>query len=195
MKQLFITLLLTIIGLKSFAQLNSDSSVHLSFKGVPINGTLEEYISQMRKTGFVYSGRNEGVAILEGEFASYPNCTVGVYTTKKDLVSKIIVHFPDLKSWSSLSSSYSYLKGLLTEKYGKPSEIVEKFQSYTPEDDGSKMIKVRLGACKYYSTYLTEKGTIQLSIETEGTVRCFVQLAYFDKINCEAVKKSALSDL
>lgn len=196
MRKLFSSLFLTMIALASFAQVKSDSSKHLSFKGVPIDGTLADYVLKMKKNGFTHKGTKDGIAILEGDFASYKNCIVGVSTLKqKDLVSKIAVMFPDRETWSSLSSNYFNLKDLLTEKYGKPSESVEEFQSYTPDDDGSKLTQVQLGACKYYTTYETEKGTIQLAIEHDGVTRCFVKLAYFDKINSEVVKKQALDDL
>jgi len=180
----------------SFAQVKADSSKHLSFKGVPIDGTLIQYVAKMKKSGFIHISTKDGTAILEGEFASYKNCFIGVSTLKqKDLVSKIVVIFPDRKTWSSLSSNYFTLKELLTVKYGNPSENIEEFQSYTPDNDGSKFLEVELGACKYYTIYETEKGTIQLSIEHEGVTSCFVKLAYFDKINNESVKKQALDDL
>jgi len=196
MKTTFFILVFTVIAMTSFAQLKSDSSKHLTFKGVPINGTLAEYVLKMKKNGFIHKGTKDDIAILEGDFASYNKCIVGVSTIKQmDLVSKIAVLFPDLDTWSSLSSNYYDLKELLTEKYGKSSESVEKFQSYTPEDDGSKIIQVKLGACKYYTNYETEKGTIQLSIEHESVTRCFIKLVYFDKINSESLKKQALDDL
>jgi hypothetical protein len=133
---------------------------------------------------------------LEGDFASYKNCTVGVSTLKaKDLVCKIKVLFPDLENWSSLSSNYFNLKDMLTEKYGRPAESKEKFQSYTADNDGSKMISVLLGYCKYYTIYETDKGTIELSIEQIDYKRSFVKLTYFDKINGETIKKDALNDL
>jgi hypothetical protein len=133
---------------------------------------------------------------LEGDFASYKNCTVGVSTLKsKDLVSKIIVLFPDLEIWSSLSSNYFNLKEMLTEKYGQPAESKEVFQSDTPDNDGSKMTYVQLGHCKYYTIYETDKGTIELSIEQIDNTRTFVKLAYFDKINGETIKQDALKDL
>lgn len=180
----------------SFSQAKSDTSKHLTFKGVPIDGTLADYILKMKKGGFTYKGTKDGVSILEGDFASYKNCFVGVSTLKqKDLVSKIVVLFPDRDTWSSLSSNYFNLKELLIEKYGKPSESVEEFPSYTPDDDGSKLTQVQLGACKYYTIYETEKGSIQLTIEHSGVTRCFVKLAYFDKINGETIKKQALDDL
>lgn len=183
----------TILAL--FAQSKSDSSKHLSFKGVPIDGKLAAYVEKMKKTGFTHKGTKDGLAMLEGEYASYKNCIVGVSTLKqKDLVSKIVVLFPNRETWSSLSSNYFTLKELLTEKYGTPSEIVERFSSDV-DDDGSKMTLAKLGSCNYQTTYLTDKGTIQLNIEHDSEMHCFVKLAYFDKINGEAVKKQALDDL
>lgn len=196
MKRVFSTLFLLAIVLASTAQNKSDSSKHLAFKGVPIDGTLAEYVAKMKKVGFTHKVTKDGVAILEGDFASYKSCIVGVSTLKKkDLVSKIVVMFANRDTWSSLSTNYYNLKELLTEKYGSPLESIEEFQTYTPEDDGSKMTQVKLGSCKYFATFETEKGTIQLKIENDEVSHCFVKLAYFDKINSEAVKKQALDDL
>lgn len=197
MKKVMLLFCISLSLISSIVQAQStDTSIHLSFKGVPIDGALSEYVIKMKKNGFTHRGTEDGVAMLEGDFASYKNCVVGVSTLKqKDLVNKIAVLFPDRESWSLLSSNYYNLKEMLTEKYGKPSESVEKFQSYTPSTDGSKFTQVQLGACKYFSNYETPKGTIMLSIEHEGVTRCFVKLAYFDKINSEIIKKEAIKDL
>lgn len=199
MKKVFSLLLFTVTVITCFAQIKSDSSIHLTFKGVPINGTLDEFVLKMKKSGFTHTTTKDGIAILEGDFASYKSCIVGVSNLKtKDLVSKIAVLFPDLDTWSTLSSNYFNLKEMLTEKYGKPSDVVEKFDvpSYSqPKDDQSKMYKVKFDNCKYNSTWQTDKGEIQLSIDHDGVTRCFVKLAYFDKINSEVVKKQALDDL
>lgn len=177
----------------TFAQ----TSEHLAFKGVPIDGTLNEYVKKMEQSGFTTLGIKDGVAMLKGDFASYIGCTIGVVTLKeKDLVSKITVIFPAQKTWSFLASNYFNLKELLTEKYGQPSESVEKFSSYEPEDDGSKMIKVNLDDCKYITTYETDKGSIQLSIQKGDAISgAFVTLAYFDKINSNIIKTKAKDDL
>jgi hypothetical protein len=192
----FITLIFTLAVAISFGQVKPDSSKHLSFKGVPIDGTLTEYVAKMKESGFTHKSTKDGTAILEGDFAAYKNCTVGVSTlTQKDLVSKIVVNFPACETWSSLSSNYFNLKELLTEKYGKPSKSIEEFQSYTPDDDGYKISKVKMDACKYHTTFETKKGTIQLAIGNIKSRSCFVTLAYFDKINSESIKKQALDDL
>ena len=197
MKTIITSLFSIIIFITSFAQNNVDSEKHLKFKGVPIDGTLNEYVSKMKNSGFTLTGTEDGVAMLKGDFAGYKGCVLGVATLKgKDLVSKITVIFPERETWSFLSSNYYYLKELLTEKYGEPTEIVEKFDTYSePEDDNSKMHQVVMNNCKYYTTYESENGTIQLSIENNGFSSSFVMLSYFDKINSEIIRQKAIDDL
>ena len=193
MRTKIFTLIFALTTTLTFAQ----TSEHLAFKGVPIDGTLNEYVKKMESSGFTMIGAKDGVAMLRGDFASYSGCTVGVLTLKeKDLVSKITVIFPAQKSWSFLSSNYFNLKEMLTEKYGQPSESVEKFSPNEPEDDGSKMIEVNLDGCKYITTYETDKGSIQLSIQKGDALGgAFVTLAYFDKINSSIIKAKAKDDL
>jgi hypothetical protein len=194
MKKIITSLIVAFIAISSFAQIQSSS--HLTFKGVPIDGTLNEYVSKMKQNGFTHISTEDGVAMLNGDFAAYKNCIVGVATLKqKDLVSKITVIFPESDTWSLLSSNYFSLKEMLTEKYGKPSDSVEKFDGLEPRDDNSRMYQVKFDNCKYYTTYIMDKGKIQLSIEHDEVIRCFVMIAYFDKINSEIIKAKAIDDL
>lgn len=194
MKKIILSLMVALTTLTSFAQTESP---HLSFKGVPINGTLNEYVQKMKQKGFAYLGTEEGVAFLKGDFAAYKGCMVGVSTLKqKDLVSKITVIFPQRETWGALSNNYFSLKEMLTEKYGKPADEIEEFQSYSePRDDGSKMTNVQLGRCKYVTVFETPKGEIDLSFDHANVTECFVRLSYFDKINGDAVKAQAMDDL
>ena len=197
MKKVVITAIIVFSTIISQAQVSADKSAHLLFKGVPIDGTLNEYVLMMEKNGFSHIGTENGAAMLKGDFASFKNCIVGVATQKqKDLVSQITVVFPDCDTWSSLYSNYLTLKELLTEKYGKPSNIVEKFQTTSrPEDDNSKFYEVQFDRCKYYTIFETEKGTIQLSIEHVDVSRCFVMLTYWDRINGKSIRDKAIDDL
>lgn len=197
MKTIFSSILCLLIIATSFAQNNSDSNEHMTFKGAPIDGTLNDYVLKMKNSGFTHVGTENGIAILKGDFAGYKGCIVGVATLKqKDLVSKIIVILPESDTWSSLSSNYYNLKELLTEKYGEPSDVVEKFDTRTePRDDNSKMYEVGMNRCKYYTTYKTENGSIQLSIENDGFATSSVRLSYFDKINSKIIREKAKGDL
>ena len=195
MKAKFLTILFAIISITSFAQ--NQKAEHLIFKGVPIDGTLAEYVSKMKQNGFNHVSTEDGTAILNGDFAGYKACVVGVSTLKqKDLVHKIAVVFPEKETWSTLFGNYSSLKELLTEKYGNPSEVVEKFDGAEyaqPKDDNKKMFMVKLDNCRYHSIWHTEKGDIELSIGHD--IKCFVTLDYFDKVNGGIVREKAKDDL
>jgi hypothetical protein len=195
MKTKFLTLFFAFTTLLTFAQ----SSEHLYFKGVPIDGTLDEYVSKMKQNGFINLTTEDGTSLLSGDFAGYKDCIVGVSTLKQiDLVYKIGVLFPEKDTWSTLSGNYFDLKQMLIEKYGKPSDVVEKFDapSYSqPKDDNAKMYEVQFDRCKYYSIWQTDKGIIQLSIDHNSVISCFVKLAYFDKINSDIINAKAKDDL
>lgn len=194
MKKIFFLLFFAILSFVSLAQADSE---HMTFKGVPIDGTLSEYIQKMKQKGFTHVGTEDGIAMLTGDFAAYKDCLIGVATLKqKDLISKITVVFSPCETWFALASNYFSLKEMLTKKYGKPLECVEKFQSYSqPKDDNTKMYEVQFDRCKYYTIWQTEKGNIELSISHTGVTSCFVKLAYFDKINGEIIEAEAMDDL
>ncbi|MBQ6072050.1 MAG: hypothetical protein IKQ75_00240 [Bacteroidales bacterium] len=171
---------------------------HLSFKGVPINGTLQEYTNAMVKAGFHYEGTQDGVSILSGDFAGYKGCTVGVSTLKNlDVVSRIAVLFPNKDTWSAVLGDYEHLKAMLTEKYGTPSDSQERFKNYTGNYDNS-LVMYALEDDEYvwYTTFTTELGDIELTIMagTEYGTAC-VRLSYYDKANSEKVHSAAMDDL
>ena len=181
--------------MSTFAQ----TSEHMSFKGVPIDGTLNEYVAKMKQSGFQYLGAEDGTALLNGDFAGYKNCHVAVTTLKKiDLVHKIGVIFPNQETWSRLSSNYSDLKQMLTEKYGNPNDEAELFDVkpyQLPLDDNMKMHQVGMDNCKFYTVWKTGKGDIELSIDHSGFTSCFVKVVYFDKINSAIISEKVKDDL
>ena len=195
MKNFIITFAFMVIALTAFAQSNSE---HLTFKSVPIDGTLNEYVAKMENAGFSHIDTKDGVAILSGEFAGYKDCMIGVMTFQKcDLVHEITVLFPRQNTWKGLDFDYNRLKSMLSKKYGKPDECVEKFvKPYRADDDDSKMCEVRNNNCIYYSVFKIENGNISLSIEYDGVFGgCRVKLWYSDKINSEAFEEAAIDDL
>ena len=180
------------------------NSRHLTFRGVPIDGTLKCFVARMEAVGFECVEKEEGVACLQGDFAAFKDCWVYVQTIDgKDLVSTILVTFPEQDQWKNLSGDYAYLKELLTEKYGKPVSCVERFQtlSFAPKpDDRDKMYLLKDGNCQYTTRYDTEKGQLVLSIEYGERMRysqgaCFVMLSYLDKINNKVMREYAKGDL
>ncbi len=195
MKTYFLTAIILMFSVALFGQIQTND--HLTFKGIPIDGTLSDFVSKMKQNGLSYVSTEDGLTILQGDFASYKNCAIGVSTLKdKDLVHKVIVIFPDKPTWSALSGNYFNLKQMLTEKYGNPTEVKEEFDnSLKPRDDNSKMYEVKFDRCKYHSTWQLERGEIQLLISHNSLTSCFVTLAYFDNANSEKIRSTAKDDL
>ena len=177
--------------------IDAATSNHLAFKGVPIDGTLKQYVARMKKAGFNHVGTEDGVAVLQGDFAGYKGCEVYVSTLEgNDVVSNIVVKFPDEEIWRRLYGNYTDLKELLIEKYGNPSLVNEKFQdSPYLDDDNDRMHAVSMDRCKYDTHFETDKGEIILWIEHNGFSTAFVCLQYMDKINGNKIKRQAINDL
>lgn len=179
------------------ASIAQTSNEHLTFKGVPIDGSLNKYVSKMKSAGFSYIADQDGTAILQGDFAGFKGCLIVVSTLKNsDVVNTIGVIFPENDDWSSLEENYQQLKKMLTEKYGKPSQCVEEFHGYgLPSDNNEKLHRLKMDRCTYVTVFETPKGDIQLSMEHQRIGSCFVRLQYWDKINTDAVKAKAMDDL
>jgi hypothetical protein len=194
MKNLLMTLALVLSTVRLVAQ--TADNQHLIFKGVPIDGTLSEYVEKMKLNGFVVTVSEPGTSLLQGDFAGYKDCLVGVVTMKqKDLVSRIKVMFPERDDWSSLYGNYANLKVMLIQKYGQPTEVVEVFPSYpSVTNDGLKYTYAQVGECNYKTVFETPKGQVSLYIDNIDS-KCFVGLSYTDKINGEIMKAKAIDDL
>ncbi len=192
MKAKLLLLILFLFPLALLAQ-----SDHLTFKGVPIDGTLSQFSNQLVKKGFTKMFSERGQAVLQGDFAGYKNCYVAVSTLdNEDLVYMVGVMFPDLDQWSLLESNYTKLKEMLTTKYGKPIEVVEEFQStFQPKTDNDKLHKLKFDECTYKSIFETDKGRVVLRISHESVMKCFVVLGYVDGINGLRAQDAAIEDL
>ncbi len=189
MRRFLTTIISLIFATAVFAQ-----ETHLKFKGVPIDGSLTEFVSKMKTAGFTHIGTDNGIAALRGDFAGHKNCIVGVCTVKPlNIVSMIAVMFENRNDWPDLESDYNLLKELLTEKYGAPTRVIEEFES-SMIDDSDKFLAVQMDECKWASLFETESGKIELLIHSED-FQSRVVLRYHDKINTEKVRKQALEDL
>ncbi len=193
MKEIFITLSAILLSLNLSAQ--STENQHLLFKGVPIDGTLSEYVEKMKLNGFTLLDSTNYGAMFNGEFANYQNCKIGVGTSnKKDLVSTVFVMFPEREEWNDLYGDYNRLKQMLSEKYGIPNESKEKWENDYEPSLAFRMSAIKRGECNFTTTFVTPNGKIQLRIEHQDAT-CFVFLGYFDKINGEIMKAKAIDDL
>ncbi len=138
---------LLLLSLMAIMGVGMAQEQHLSFKGVPIDGTLKQYTNAMIKAGFHFEGTEGGLSILSGDFAGFKDCIVGVSTLSNcDVVSHIAALFPDRETWSLLLNDYEQLKAMLTKKYGDPDTVREKFTGYIGDyDNGLVMHALKEG--------------------------------------------------
>lgn len=84
----------------------------LSFKGIPISGTLSEFGAKLVKAGF----KNAGNGTYTGDFAGYSGCKITPIGSNP--VYEVRVDFPVISNWDSLEKAYDSLQASLTQKYG-----------------------------------------------------------------------------
>lgn len=89
----------------------SDTSP-LTFKGIPMTGTLSAFGSELVKAGF----RNAGNGTYTGDFAGYSGCKVT--PSGSNPVREVRVDFPVISDWDALEKAYDSLQASLTQKYG-----------------------------------------------------------------------------
>ena len=181
----------------SIFSFNQTESKHLTFKGVPIDGTLKKFVRKMKAAGFTYENGKKGSVTLQGDFAGYKDCSIYVSALQnKDLVCSIGVLFPTFPDWESLERHYHKLKEKLTTKYGEPTETVEEFQDPdAAKDDDSKLLELKNNHCKYRTFFETEKGDLVLEIIADNYKNGRILLYYYDKINSLEVEAAAMEDL
>ena len=109
------------------------SSSPLTFKGIPISGSLSDFGAKLVKAGF----RNSGSGIYTGDFAGYSGCKI---TPMGNPVYEVRVDFPVISNWDSLEKSYDSLQASLTQKYGLEPTLTEGTNVATYNVPGGSII-------------------------------------------------------
>ena len=176
-----------------------DNPEHLTFKGIPIDGNVEEFRDRLAETGYGVVCSDRSITLLEGRFAGYEGCSVILPPTGR-AVEHVFVTFPECESWSDVFSNYIQIKKMLTSKYGDPSKCTEEFQAgFDPEGEYEKTLCMKLKKYDYSTLYKVRQGYILLNIATDGKERGYVGLSYIDGTNYAASRAQtageAMNDL
>lgn len=156
-KKLTIILLLLLICGNLMAQ-------HISFMGIQMDGTLEEFSQKLETRGFKKVTKNS----MKGNFAGY-YCTLvlsstnGIANRKDEIVANVKVKFNEYQNASP--DIFHNLSKWLTVKYGAYEQYPEY---YLKEENGYRVCQNR--------AWYTPNGTIVLKY---GLV---VELTYMDRI-------------
>ena len=86
MKKLLLTCCVIISATLTYAQ------EHMTFKGIPMDGNLTSFVSQLKANGYTELLTQEDAVALSGNFAGKDDCTVFVLGTNKGkVVWKVVV--------------------------------------------------------------------------------------------------------
>ena len=171
---------------------------HLTFKGIPITGTLENFAQKMEAKGFRKIDSDKTCVVFEGEFAGYSECEIYVIKVpNRNIVHKVAVAFPKESLWANLEKEYNQFKDMLTNKYGDPALQSETFkEGASTFNNHAKMASLKEGNCDYMAEWVADNGIIQVRIfSIPDTYDGYICLTYFDKINDALAKKAKEDDL
>jgi len=167
---------------------------HLTFKGLPIDGSCEDFMEALISKGFRYqnTSKTKRDNIMVGPFAGKANAVVRIFPASEtiDVTSRILVAFEEEAVWQKLTATFSHLKKFYVEKYGSPSDSLE---TGTGEDYRS-LADLRKGLCNYFSFWLLPEGSIKLSLEGNSS-KCFVTIEYIDAKGKRKHENEILSDI
>lgn len=189
MKRISVTLMLLLAVICVMAQ------EHLSFKGIPIEGSMTSFCQKLKAKGFTSIGRDNNITLFTGDFTGR-KATVGVTATDDGKnVFAVVVFFDPSGEWNTLVNTYDYYKDLYTRKYGEPTISKEKNPAHS-DSNTALMAEVHQGTVVYGSAWEVTGGDIQLSIEkTSGVYEGMVMIRYRDSQNVEAKIKNDLDDI
>lgn len=185
--------IISLIGCLFFA-LTIFAQGHLTFKGIPMTGSMTSFCTQMNSKGFRLIQSDGSAKLFKGKFTGREVEVIVGATDDGKNVHSIVVIVNESKEWSSLNDTYSYYKKIYTMKYGEPSACVED-KSSMGEMDNAYMLELQQGGFTYASGWTVEGGDIELSIEKSGTLQGVVLIRYLDKQNIKAKIQKDLDDI
>ena len=168
---------------------------HLTFKGIPIEGSMTTFCQKLKAKGFTQMGKDKNITLFTGDFTGR-QATIGVGASDDGKnVFSVVVLFDPSKEWNSLVSTYDYYKDLYTRKYGEPAISKENNPSHS-DSNTALMAEVHQGTVVYGSAWNVPGGDIQLSIEkSAGIYEGMIMIRYRDSQNVEAKIQSDLEDI
>lgn len=104
MRRILLSLALSLIMVGAFAQ------EHLSFKGIPIEGSMTSFCQKLISKGFNKIGTDNNITLFVGDFTGR-QATVGVAATDDgNNVHSVVVLFDQSGEWNTLVNTYDYYK-------------------------------------------------------------------------------------
>lgn len=188
MKKLFFTFVLLLAAIAMGAQ------EHLSFKGIPIDGSVKDFCEQLKAKGFTYVSSENNYMLFEGDFTGQ-NVHVGVASADGgESVFAVGVIFEPNGEWKELVKIYDHYKDLYTRKYGKPTISKEK-NSCSLDVNWCLIGALNEGTVEWSSSWEVTGGTIDLSIKKAAYDKGAIVIRYRDAQSMKAKVQNDLEEI
>ncbi|MCM1140580.1 MAG: hypothetical protein NC453_18575 [Muribaculum sp.] len=188
MKHFILTLCIILAALAANAQ------EHLSFKGIPIEGSITTFCQKLKAKGFIQLGSEGNTRLFKGDFTGRKATVAVTATDVGNDVYSVAVFFDESDSWNTLVNIYEHYKNLYTEKYGYPSQC-EEYNPSRSDSNYSLMYELSQGRVTYNSLFEVSGGGILISIEKAEYPDGQVIIYYQDAQNAEAKRQSDLDEI
>ncbi len=186
MKKILITL--TVLFL---AAIDIMAQEHLSFKGIPIEGSMTDFCQKLKAKGFTSIDQD----MFTGDFTGRKATVLVMATDDGKNVFAVGVFFDPSGEWNTLVSTYNFYKDLYTRKYGKPAASKENNPAHS-DSNIALMHEVYQGTVVYGSIWNVTGGDILVSIEKADEIyEGWVMIRYRDSQNFEAQIQNNLDDI
>ena len=184
---------------------------HMSFRGVPLDGSLEDCMNALEEKGFhrvtdwdlrnvlgsLFGEDEQPQSIkkylpdrMKGTFTNQ-DVTLYLHTTQQSKnVYAITVTYERQSYWSELKAQYDNLKALLVKKYGEPTKVTETF-SEGNVSDSEALYELRGDRCTWESLFESKKGEVILYLSKE---QCLC-VKYIDRQNNALNEQEIIDEL
>ena len=146
------------------------SKEHLKFKGLEMDGPLDEFYKNLKKEisdldGYIL----DFAGILKGTFAGTRGCIILIYPNSDNNIRDITVQFPVSDNWGMLKQDYEELCSNMVLKYGEPMATSNDYLEPFKEGDGKEIDGVLQGKVKLCQVFGLTNGYIQVCIITASS--------------------------
>ena len=155
---------------------------HLTFKGVPIDETLDVFVGRLNGLGFTQVSMDKENAVMEGPFCGKQCKAVIAASVKTGVVYSASVYVEKSTEWFVIKAAYYRYKLLLAQKYGG-GESIECFLYPYSDGGGNEEKALRDKKCHYMTSFHVPNGEISIVLEWRGEFTLVI--SYKDRINGE----------
>ena len=188
MKKLLLTICSSLFCVLSYAQ-----TEHLTFKGLPIDGSKQEFVKELQSQGYVYVDDD----ILSGTFIGRDSYVFIYGTPITNTVWRVVALFESpYDNWSSIKRAYDGLVDVYTKKYGAPFLDKKEFKSPYKEGDGHELYALKSDRCVYSTSFACTKNGVNVGyVAISMTTNCNIIIEYEDDINSDLLTKERANEI